>query len=703
MNFKWTKLSILLAVLILPASLALAFTDVSSSNQHNEAIQYLQQKGIIQGYTDGTFRPNSPINRAEFLKILLEAKSPGIAVAQNLANCFPDVAAAWYSPYICYAKTNGIVSGYPDGNFKPQNNINLAEALKMVLETYDIEMKFFTTADTKWYEPYYLTAELNGWLSNINHDVAHLVTRGEMAQLIFAIEDPSIAQEPGPSSTVPITDDDLNLCPTGDCDFLIFVSPQYANDQEIRKSAQNYILAVKARLGWNTRVMRLTGEENQIRWIDEVIEATYASHPLLAALMIGEDIKTPVIYDGDDGTNGQEQPMPAPWSDVDENLTAYSCPSMECARDYTSDVAISFLYPTASLEYEIKKEKIIFALNKFAEQKTNYDENIQILMSKEMSVGPGNYGIGFSGGYGKLYLSGNLDFLVNPSQGKIVESLAKRWKIFGVEGHANSLRTVINDEALWPNSEKTRTEDFTVENLKTLNTALYMSNGCLTGGWVPNLALGTTGNGILDPANEENWWGNYIFENPYLRTELNSGLGSDFTHCAADLINKGLTMAEIFSACNTNVQGIVMFGDPTLRFNPYTPPSVPSLEVWGQDVLDLPRTPHVGETSTIQFSIRNTGPIGTTTRIHVYDASNFDDLFLTPSIYNDPTLLIDHPELKICQYDSDLLADSKQNFECEWTATKTGINTIVIRAENNGMQELNEWDNWQRTLYYVSP
>lgn len=188
---------------------ALAFTDVPSTNPHNEAIEYLEQKGVIQGYADGTFRPDSPINRAEFLKILLEAKTPETAIAQNLTNCFPDVTVAWYSPYVCIAKSQGIVSGYPDGTFRPANNINLAEALKMVLETYGIEMKFFRTADTKWYEPYYWTAESNSWLDKINRDIGHLVTRGEMAQLIFAIEEPQAINET-PTSTQNETNNQLS-------------------------------------------------------------------------------------------------------------------------------------------------------------------------------------------------------------------------------------------------------------------------------------------------------------------------------------------------------------------------------------------------------------------------------------------------------------------------------------------------------------
>lgn len=188
MNLPFKKLTVLI-VLLLPTSLSLAFTDVASTNPHKEAIEFLQQKGAIQGYTDNTFRPNSPINRAEFLKILLQAKSPGAALAQNQSNCFPDVAATWYSPYVCYAKSNGIIAGYPNGNFHPENNINLAEALKMVLETYEVDLD--PTTYTDWYAPYYWTALSKGWLNQINQNITHAVTRGEMAELIWRLENES--------------------------------------------------------------------------------------------------------------------------------------------------------------------------------------------------------------------------------------------------------------------------------------------------------------------------------------------------------------------------------------------------------------------------------------------------------------------------------------------------------------------------------
>jgi N-acetylmuramoyl-L-alanine amidase len=52
--------------------------------------------------------------------------------------CFPDVdQEEWYAPYLCYAKTNNIIKGYPDGSAKPDNSVTIAEALKIALNTFD--------------------------------------------------------------------------------------------------------------------------------------------------------------------------------------------------------------------------------------------------------------------------------------------------------------------------------------------------------------------------------------------------------------------------------------------------------------------------------------------------------------------------------------------------------------------------------------
>ena len=68
------------------------------------------------------------------MKILIEAT--GITPDPSIYNnCFPDVASDWYAPYVCYAKEQNWVQGYEDGAFKPVNNVNKVEAIKMLVET----------------------------------------------------------------------------------------------------------------------------------------------------------------------------------------------------------------------------------------------------------------------------------------------------------------------------------------------------------------------------------------------------------------------------------------------------------------------------------------------------------------------------------------------------------------------------------------
>ena len=113
---------------------AVQFSDVSTSHKNLAAILFLYSKGIVGGYSDGTFKPDKTINRAELLKILVEGIGLKPSVDEH-NNCFPDVKNEWYAPYVCYAKTANWISGYPDGNFKPEKSINKVEALKMLLNS----------------------------------------------------------------------------------------------------------------------------------------------------------------------------------------------------------------------------------------------------------------------------------------------------------------------------------------------------------------------------------------------------------------------------------------------------------------------------------------------------------------------------------------------------------------------------------------
>ncbi len=115
------------------------FSDLTVSHINYDAIMYLKSEGVISGYPDGTFKPANDVNRAELLKILVEGKgiSPSL---EEYNNCFPDVNDDWFVPYVCYAKEEGWIDGYPDGTFKPGQTVNKAEALKMLLNSQNIDV-----------------------------------------------------------------------------------------------------------------------------------------------------------------------------------------------------------------------------------------------------------------------------------------------------------------------------------------------------------------------------------------------------------------------------------------------------------------------------------------------------------------------------------------------------------------------------------
>ncbi|MFA6024528.1 MAG: S-layer homology domain-containing protein [Candidatus Gracilibacteria bacterium] len=115
------------------------FEDVSYMDIHFDAIEALVEIGIFEGYSDGSFGPENEINRAELLKILVEGRGIEVDPSTN-KNCFPDVREDWYAKYVCYAKNQGWIQGYSDGSFKPADPVNKVEALKMLFEVYEVEL-----------------------------------------------------------------------------------------------------------------------------------------------------------------------------------------------------------------------------------------------------------------------------------------------------------------------------------------------------------------------------------------------------------------------------------------------------------------------------------------------------------------------------------------------------------------------------------
>ncbi|MFC1647447.1 S-layer homology domain-containing protein [Patescibacteria group bacterium] len=168
---------------------------------NHTAIQYLYDNEIVEGYPDGTFKPDNPLTRAELMKILvLGAGFDPDAEVYN--GCFPDVEDEWFARYICFALENGWVEGYPRygvnsiyGSFKPDIYVVKVEAIKMLLEVFDVELMEVTTIPYDdlviegWYLPYLLTAyemgllEEEGRIYNPGNDI----TRGQVSENIYRL------------------------------------------------------------------------------------------------------------------------------------------------------------------------------------------------------------------------------------------------------------------------------------------------------------------------------------------------------------------------------------------------------------------------------------------------------------------------------------------------------------------------------------
>lgn len=109
------------------------YSDVKSTDWYNNAISTLSNMGIIDGYPDGTFRPNAGITRAEFAKIAVSFFKDN--VRETIGDRFSDIHGKWYTEYVNLANELAIVNGYPDGTFRPDNKIIRAESMTIVNNT----------------------------------------------------------------------------------------------------------------------------------------------------------------------------------------------------------------------------------------------------------------------------------------------------------------------------------------------------------------------------------------------------------------------------------------------------------------------------------------------------------------------------------------------------------------------------------------
>lgn len=134
-NGNITRVELLLMVLRfakIPVnpSASCSFSDVDTTDPYFTQIGTAYSKGIIRGYSDGTFRPNNPINRIEASAIALNAVLGKARFTPTDDSEFPDVTDPNWVPYANYIRSNGLLSH--DGAFRPYENMKRSEFAELL-------------------------------------------------------------------------------------------------------------------------------------------------------------------------------------------------------------------------------------------------------------------------------------------------------------------------------------------------------------------------------------------------------------------------------------------------------------------------------------------------------------------------------------------------------------------------------------------
>jgi len=168
-----------------------------AGHRYEDSINRLVELGVLNGYPDGTFKPENTVNRAETLKFILESlrimqannNQEAFVMPANF-NAFPDVDSnAWFATYVAEGLEKEIIKGYPDGTFQGGNTVILAEALKMALEAHSETpaIQVWSGETTPWYKKYFDSAYDLYLLPEGLNDPSKELTRGELAYIIDSL------------------------------------------------------------------------------------------------------------------------------------------------------------------------------------------------------------------------------------------------------------------------------------------------------------------------------------------------------------------------------------------------------------------------------------------------------------------------------------------------------------------------------------
>ena len=164
-----------------------AFTDSADIKVDTEVVDTLVALGVVNGYDDGSFKPNGTVTRAEMAKMIyvLRTGNSDASAYNDDKTSFTDIGSHWARGYIKYCQSLGIIAGKSSTIFAPNANVTAQEAAKMLLVTlgYDAQKAGLTGAG--WASKTNALADEAGLLEDVNTSFTAACPRQYAAQLIY--------------------------------------------------------------------------------------------------------------------------------------------------------------------------------------------------------------------------------------------------------------------------------------------------------------------------------------------------------------------------------------------------------------------------------------------------------------------------------------------------------------------------------------
>ena len=172
-----------------------AFTDSADIKVKSEVVDTLVELGVIQGYDDGSFRPNETVTRAQMAKMIyvLRTGNSDASAYNDDYTTFTDISTHWGRGYIKYCQSLGIIAGKSATVFAPDVKVTTQEAAKMLLVTLGYDAKKAGLVGTGWASKTNALADENGLLEDVNTSFSGPCPRQYAAQLIYnTIDAPTV-------------------------------------------------------------------------------------------------------------------------------------------------------------------------------------------------------------------------------------------------------------------------------------------------------------------------------------------------------------------------------------------------------------------------------------------------------------------------------------------------------------------------------